>query len=579
MREAIKHEIKSLLSNKDNPVCILLKGNWGVGKTHLWKEIEKELKEKNNEKTLTAYVSLFGKENITQIEQEVKTQIYTILKIKEKFKNMDININIGVISISGILSIFDKEIKKVIICFDDFERHSKNLEFKDILGEISVLKENNNCNILMIMNESELESNNQDGKSDANGTRQPKKDKEIFDEYKEKIVDYEFAYEPTPKDSFEMIKGSFGNFKKIASEYFEPLFTMKTNNIRTMKKIANVVTHISKHITNFNELQYEIKKDFFNTISDIVTDYAENLHKHTSFNPNFLNRFENKRGKYALYFSSGFDAFIKYYLENNAIITNLDNEIQIAMDNYNKIQNNNELKKLNHDFKNFYNRFIYQYQYDFKKTDEEYSKEILDFLNNDNFTQVIKDYSVAIFLIKRLNELNNNKKENHELGLTLMKQYIEIYKSNSDKELLEDIIKFDKDNLEQFYEDIMKKDEEILNLDNSEKLCEYLELNNYDNFTNLRFVENEKLKKFFLQDVDCTKKCIKLSLDDGMEKLDTFRNKILDVLQDIARDEKLEKFQQNKAKKIIENFSNNDKVNEKMRKKAKDILEASQNTK
>lgn len=564
MREAIKGEIKSLLSNKDNPVCVLLKGDWGIGKTHLWKEIEKELKEKNNEKTLIAYVSLFGKENIAQIEQEVKTQIYTILKIKEKFKNMDININIsGIaingISISGFLSIFDKEIKKVIICFDDFERHSKNIEFRDILGEISVLKENNNCNILMIMNENELEKSDKSKEEEKN----KKLDGDIFDEYKEKIVDFEFTYDPTPQDSFEAIKDNFGDFKDIASEYFNPLFGAKTNNIRTIKKIANAVNHISQHITNFSKLEYEIRKDFFNTIGDIITDYAEKPKQVRDSNLQaILNRFKVEKAIHSLYFLNSFNTFIKFYIENNALIAfaNLDNEIQLAKKRYGTIQNNNQLKEFQNNFNKFYRKFTMLYDYDFKKSNEEYAKEILEFLNNDNFTKAVTDYSIARFLIKKLDELNDDKESNHNLGLKLMKEYIKIYKF--DKESLDDIIDFDKDKLQPFYENFMQKNIEIsdeLNLNSSEKIIEYLSFNNYDNWGNLKFIKNEKLKEYFLNDAVFAEKCIKLSQNHEYKNLNEFKSKIIEVLEDIANDKKTDKFIQDKINNILNEIKKHNK--------------------
>lgn len=550
MRETIKSEIKSLLTNKDNPVCVLLKGEWGVGKTHLWKEIEKELKEKNNEKTLIAYVSLFGKENITQIEQEVKSQISIMPEIKEKFKKTKDVVDkiplesipiignlvpVFTTSLNGLLSILGNEIKNVIICFDDFERHSKNLEFKDILGEISILKENNNCNILMIMNEDDLKNK--------------KEDKEIFDKYKEKIVDFEFAYEPTPQDSLEIIKNDFDTFKDFALEYFEAnlkCLNITINNIRIMKKIANSVKHLSSHIKNFESLDKNMQNDFFAIIADAVIIHTKQSEKDEIFSQ---------------YFSPDFEKYVQSKYLNNNIPNDklLEKETKNAIENYQSIQTDKQLEEFQNNFYEFYRKFTMLYDYDFKKSNEEYAKKILMFLEDDKFTNVVKDYSVAKFLITKLDELNNDKENNHNLGLKLMKKYIEIYKF--DKDILDDIINFDKEKLEDFYDDFMKENNisDELNLNSPEEIIQYLSFNNYDNWGNLKFIKNEKLKEYFLNNAVFAEKCIKLSQSDRYENLNEFRNKIVKVLEDITNDEKNDKFIQDKCRKHLDEIKKRNK--------------------
>lgn len=563
MREAIKNEIKSLLSNKNNPVCVLLKGEWGVGKTHLWKEIEKELRSENNTKTLIAYVSLFGKENITQIEQEIKSQISVMQELKDKFENMgvktllDKTTLIGGSSINGILSIFGNEIKNVIICFDDFERHSKNLEFKDILGEISVLKENNNCNILMIMNENELEKSDKSKEEEKN----KKLDGDIFNEYKEKIVDYEFTYEPTPQDSFEAIKDNFGDFKDIASEYFKNSSYTKTNNIRTMKKIAHTVNNISQHITNFNELEYEIRKDFFDTIGDTVTDYTENLFMYP----------------YPDYFSSEFRQYVKKYLQHNIAnidFLNLDKEVEITTKKYNEIQKNNEMEKLKKDLIEFRPYYDNDFPFDFTKDYEWAIDKILEFLNNKYFVDVF-EYDEGLRWLNKLgileNKLNMTNKHD-ELKLKLLKKYCKINKQN--EKALSIIINFDKSNSQILYDEITKDNiDNVIEFNTAEKLCEYLNITGKnDEYSMLKFVDTNKLKEFFTQSLDSVRICVnEIERYTRFEEMNKFKEKIIDVLGDIATDNKLEKFQNEKAKKILENLKNK-QLNESLKTKIENIL-------
>ncbi|HDX3473044.1 TPA: hypothetical protein ROD47_001788, partial [Campylobacter jejuni] len=47
-----------------------MNGPWGVGKTHLWKQVEKKLSKVNKDKKVV-YIDLFGKESYKQILEEI----------------------------------------------------------------------------------------------------------------------------------------------------------------------------------------------------------------------------------------------------------------------------------------------------------------------------------------------------------------------------------------------------------------------------------------------------------------------------------------------------------------------------
>ena len=72
---------------RDNAACVVLDGEWGVGKTTFWKNFSAENFDKNS-----VYVSLFGKESIQEIKQEISLKFYrknkVVLKILEKFKKI-----------------------------------------------------------------------------------------------------------------------------------------------------------------------------------------------------------------------------------------------------------------------------------------------------------------------------------------------------------------------------------------------------------------------------------------------------------------------------------------------------------
>jgi Cdc6-like AAA superfamily ATPase len=203
---SIQEKLIELL-NSNQAFGIALNGKWGVGKTFFWNRL---IEEKISDKK-TAYISLFGVENIFDIERKIIFQISTkdrfITSAKDKIKDFkttlglkDEDTNFGLTgSILNIgLSLFEKkDFENVIVCFDDFERISDKLKLKDVLGLISELKEQKKCTVVLILNKNELKEDD-------------------LSKYKDKIVDYDFNYEPTVAESFSLIKDNLKAFKEYS---------------------------------------------------------------------------------------------------------------------------------------------------------------------------------------------------------------------------------------------------------------------------------------------------------------------------------------------------------------------------
>ncbi|OJA03162.1 hypothetical protein BGC33_02010, partial [Bathymodiolus thermophilus thioautotrophic gill symbiont] len=129
---------------------------------------------------------------------------------------------------SALITLLDnKDFKDVIVCFDDFERLSSSMKLEEVLGLISELKEQKNCKVVMILNEGELESNN----------------KETFAKYKEKLIDYEFDYNPKPSESLDILKSKLATFTDYPLEDY--LTKHKINNIRIIDRIINALNDFS----------------------------------------------------------------------------------------------------------------------------------------------------------------------------------------------------------------------------------------------------------------------------------------------------------------------------------------------
>lgn len=211
-----------LISSNNNGKVIMLSGKWGSGKTFFWKNvIEKELIG-NDKKIPNHYVSLYGKTSIQEIKNEIFLKVFESVdsyEVIEKGKALAKNTVglatsfFGAISVLGVnfdLSkmtdkpfdklekvLDDNKLKKTIeylnsgaiICFDDFERKSKDIDLNDLFGFITQLTLNFDCKVVIILNDDVFEG----------------EEKKIFSNVKEKSVSKFLKYEPSIKELFETI--------------------------------------------------------------------------------------------------------------------------------------------------------------------------------------------------------------------------------------------------------------------------------------------------------------------------------------------------------------------------------------
>ncbi|WP_409035260.1 P-loop NTPase fold protein, partial [Klebsiella pneumoniae] len=165
----------------------VLKGEWGVGKTHFWKRYYAK-------QIAYAYVSLFGVNSINEIKKEIyqntvpinnrmyRETIYNksemlatklissvprFLKYnkvtKSLFKYFGFDINFYGVKSSGISSSLEYSfVNGYLICFDDLERKGNSLELKDFMGLIDNLARDKNCKVVLIFNEKNLKSDNEE---------------------------------------------------------------------------------------------------------------------------------------------------------------------------------------------------------------------------------------------------------------------------------------------------------------------------------------------------------------------------------------------------------------------------------
>lgn len=221
LKEYLIGENGYLLNEISNGKVVMLSGEWGSGKTHFWKNIVEP--EVIKDKHPYAYISLYGKTTIESIEVDTFMNIYnsvtgkadiiskmcsTSLSYSKKIGSL-LSIAITHISQGQMKADIAKVAKEIeslinndkltkagkflnrggIICFDDFERKSKDIDLNDLFGFITQLTLKFNCKIVLILNSDVFEG----------------KEKEVFTNVKEKTVSKYLKFSPTCSELFEII--------------------------------------------------------------------------------------------------------------------------------------------------------------------------------------------------------------------------------------------------------------------------------------------------------------------------------------------------------------------------------------
>ncbi len=434
-RKAIKKEIKEkFLSKEKHGLVITVKGKWGSGKTYFIKNLLDEEREKY------AYISLFGKNSINEITQEI------VLKIS-KFRKILGDVSLILKQLGGLFThigavgnllslVSTADIKGSVVVVDDFERLSENLHPREVMGLVAQLKEDKQCKVILIMNEEVLTSNNE----------KYKKLKEEYDEYKEKIVDLELVFEPSVEENFEIAcsfnKENFAkeeiesyikeigeinirliNYLFVNMELFSFLKNLK-EEVRTNSLKMSVLSSIIKSLLYYlyikhknNTLIWELEAEAVRLSKDLTnTEKKENvkskiekiqkiLKDSEAYKPrDFINLREKKFGKYLL-------KIVKTGVSGDISAEEAVESIKAYLDEINeKFENENNLKELRSQLENIHFNFTYNIYY----TKEKFKEDLLKFLEEHKEKIFYLDMDLIIFLLDELIKLFPYKKEEIE---------------------------------------------------------------------------------------------------------------------------------------------------------------------
>lgn len=232
-----------LASDKPEVLCIV--GRWGVGKTFGWKKFLGEaISSKNLAIEKYAYVSLFGLSSIDDLKYSIfekttsganisdgsdEKSFSKLLKDKNVVRRFRPIMDAAAAAFNrkGMSDIIAKSaflaVRNQLICFDDLERSGSGLNAREVLGLMSLLKEERHCKIVLLLNDHEYE------------------DKGDFRKQLEKVSDITLRFDPTPEEAAAIaLNDAGGHAEKLRSL----INNLKINNIRVIKKIERLASDL-----------------------------------------------------------------------------------------------------------------------------------------------------------------------------------------------------------------------------------------------------------------------------------------------------------------------------------------------
>lgn len=248
------------------PSVVSIKGNWGIGKTFTWNECINELK--NSASSMQdkpySYVSLFGIDSLQDLKFQIFQQVISMKEIGnevqvhsftqkwsnavKKFGRKNVGIfanlyNSGKLAVP-IQSIAFQMVSRYLICIDDIERRGGNLSISDVMGLVSFLKEERNCQVILIYN---------------NGALSECEQKE-YRRYRDKVIDIELEFKPISAESCDI---AFTKGYKLADELSYYCTMLGVDNIRILRRIERFSDQITPLLKEYEpDVLREVLRSF-----------------------------------------------------------------------------------------------------------------------------------------------------------------------------------------------------------------------------------------------------------------------------------------------------------------------------
>ena len=249
----VRAEIERFIQSP-TPEVLCISGQWGVGKTFSWQTFLNEAEKAGRVGVSRyAYVSLFGLTSLGDLRNAIventlnmaassvpdASSLHEIMRRGESYARKSrpaLEIAAGFFRMKDAGDALYRAafltVRSQLICFDDLERAGKALEMRDILGLTSMLREQRQCKVVLLLNKEQAK---------------PEEAKELQRQL-EKVVDTFLMFEPT---SAEAAAIAIAGTNPVAGKLRDRLVALGVTNMRVMKKIERWARLVETEVTDF----------------------------------------------------------------------------------------------------------------------------------------------------------------------------------------------------------------------------------------------------------------------------------------------------------------------------------------
>lgn len=273
MNEHVTYGLNLYIKDTDPQSAILLKGDWGCGKTHFIKEwIHTQQQDKNNVCDVV-YVSLFGISSLRGLKDAINKAISPIMykvekygkdvlkaaaKIVLKYDSSIADVNdvkfqyeLNPLDLLSQLNLSENSKEYKLFVFDDVERC--DIPLKELFGFVDYLFEHVGCRVVLVVGNTDL---------------QDEKWKETLHKYQEKIVGREYVIEPEVNVAVsafvDEIQSIYPSSYAFLSQHKEAIVAVwkssKYNNLRSLRQCIRSFVEILEPLNKGAE---KMKFQFF----------------------------------------------------------------------------------------------------------------------------------------------------------------------------------------------------------------------------------------------------------------------------------------------------------------------------
>lgn len=246
--QAVTEEIRRFLRSTDAEV-LCITGDWGVGKTFTWNRCLREAADKGElSRTKYSYVSLFGLNSLAEVKSavaenlqimgsedikpvsDVANALISTAKHLKGFVSVIPYVGKGLAASGNLL--FASVVNNQIVCIDDLDRRGANIRIDDVLGLVTSLRDERQCNVALLLNEEKLD------------------DKDIFDRHFEKAIDTRIKFAPSTEDAVEH---GIASKDDLGNEIAKNCTRLGISNIRVVRKIERLIRSVQPQVADRSE--------------------------------------------------------------------------------------------------------------------------------------------------------------------------------------------------------------------------------------------------------------------------------------------------------------------------------------